>query len=238
MNTARGFTLIELLVVIAIIALLMSILLPALGQAKDAAQLARCLAHLRTIAQGHHTYALGNDDYIPGEKGVAVRKNQWSNTDWECTPVSTGWLAEDGALPRPDVWLCPADRRPTGTEGGDDVYTYSYTLNGRTGCAPGEDGKTNPMMVGDHYDFTIRPRRLSTFPNTADYILAGEENTGGEEGYLINDPRFTNEDVSEARHLGDRSGVCHLDGNAGTIPPLVNLWNDPDYWPVPLDKDN
>jgi len=64
LHKRRGFTLIELLVVIAIIALLMSILMPALGQAKEHAKSVICLTNLRNIGTAVQGYGSSNRDYF------------------------------------------------------------------------------------------------------------------------------------------------------------------------------
>jgi prepilin-type N-terminal cleavage/methylation domain-containing protein/prepilin-type processing-associated H-X9-DG protein len=78
-----GFTLIELLVVISIIALLVGILLPALGAARKSAQNMQCLSNLRQIGIGSWAYAFASDDQMPPSWTPGGGVNGWEDaTEW------------------------------------------------------------------------------------------------------------------------------------------------------------
>ena len=66
MKTRKGFTLIELLVVISIIALLIGILLPALGAARRTARQMQSNTQIRGIGQAMFTFSQSNGEYLPG----------------------------------------------------------------------------------------------------------------------------------------------------------------------------
>jgi prepilin-type N-terminal cleavage/methylation domain-containing protein len=71
----RGFTLVELLVVIAIIAVLAALLLPALAQAKERANRARCMSNLRQIGVALRIYADDNAEFLPRSVAPAGTEN-------------------------------------------------------------------------------------------------------------------------------------------------------------------
>jgi prepilin-type N-terminal cleavage/methylation domain-containing protein len=74
-NEKNGFTLIELLVVIAIIALLVSIVVPALSAARNSAKDVMCLSHLSQIGKGFTLYANDNEGHIPKNGGTSWKVN-------------------------------------------------------------------------------------------------------------------------------------------------------------------
>ncbi len=68
MREYRAFTLIELLVVVAIIALLISILLPSLGRAREQAKKVKCVSNLKQIGGAMLNYFTEMNDWFPFEK--------------------------------------------------------------------------------------------------------------------------------------------------------------------------
>ena len=76
MARLKAFTLVELLVVIGIIAVLLGMLMPALGKTREAANRTACLSSLRQVHAAFQLYALANRDQVPlGYRTVSKQFN-------------------------------------------------------------------------------------------------------------------------------------------------------------------
>jgi prepilin-type N-terminal cleavage/methylation domain-containing protein len=78
----QTFTLIELLVVIAIIAILMALLAPMLGKARESARRALCLSNLKQQIAASHMYAEDNEGWMPPGACQLERGAGWSWMGW------------------------------------------------------------------------------------------------------------------------------------------------------------
>lgn len=129
-----GFTLVELLVVIGIIAILISILVPALSKAKDSANQLNCLSNLRQLGMAMVLYADQNHGNLPFSAQFGTIRNEdffwWQNARIQrCGQAGIGPYLKL-MPPAPLVMRCPADSvNFRAVTYNPEPYRFSYVMN-------------------------------------------------------------------------------------------------------------
>jgi prepilin-type N-terminal cleavage/methylation domain-containing protein/prepilin-type processing-associated H-X9-DG protein len=138
-RTASGFTLVELLVVIGIVALLVAILLPALGRAREAAASVQCQSNIRQLGMVLLMYTSGNNGWVPMASGnVATDSHHATNNT---VPAWYAHFRNDWEI-SPAVFFCPQGESGIRWDGNTNAFTginvnvrnwwgIDYAINGR-----------------------------------------------------------------------------------------------------------
>jgi type II secretory pathway pseudopilin PulG len=233
---SEAFTLIDLLVVISIIALLVGILLPALGAARKSAQSAVCMSNLRQVGTTFAFYEGDNDGLLPPYRSYKPGINPNDAPYW-FQYLPNAYLANNK-----DISKCPADELfdvKTGQPGrgpfetldtGALVLYYSYAMN------PNSPKSEKPIMpipavLRERYD----PSLMYAISNPSGHALMLET---GSPGLLNPNSEFL---YYRWDHGGDdRMNLIFADFHVETMTqeevyPAVNFSADPVLAKQPSD---
>jgi prepilin-type N-terminal cleavage/methylation domain-containing protein len=155
----KAFTLIELLVVVAIIALLISILLPALGKVKENGRRAVCMSNLHHLGQAFQQYLHEYNDILPVAAMMPSVDGSDPNDEFYHPPIMDFLMpfAKD-----PELFRCPSDMPGKTTRDSSDPNkngmsfwqteetSYQYTpMPGMVADVLAEEGEQGTVNVGD-----------------------------------------------------------------------------------------
>ena len=195
----RGFTLVEILVVVGIIVLLIGILMPALGRAREVSRRVTCLSNLRQVHLALGFYAQDNHDRVP--LGYRSGNKQFNSMVYSSTAqrlVEFGLLYAAGRMSEPRVFYCPSesDTRsmfntpenpwpPDGVNAGSQVYCgYGF----RPEVQLPDDPSAAPTVMMPKLaafrnkailaDLTAAPQRVDTRHRTGVNVLYGNGSAG------------------------------------------------------------
>ncbi len=217
----KSFTLIELLVVVAIIAVLVSMLLPALAKARETARSVVCKSNLNQISKGYVLYKSDNNDRgcLGFTYGSPNSRPKWSLPNPNPYPIWAGWYSyfpyglgyylRQANPDHPEVFFCPTDKLRSSGGG--------YAVNWQLGF---------DTYLGDHVELPATTPMMMCGPHFRNYMdQEGDFSYTCFPWYAPETDRQQFLCQAKAGHLG---GVNFLlfDGHAVFQPPLPD-W--PDY---------
>lgn len=163
----KSFTLIELLIVIAIIALMASMLLPAIAKSRESAKMIVCQSRLKQLGMAFNMYVQDWDNYFPRTAG-------WANS---LLPYAA---AAASNVMREKVYMCPSEKHPYK----EVAYLYNRRLAGESGYSAGTTINTinKPTSVIVLYDDSAPINNNFTTANYSHVINRGNNQDGNAEG--------------------------------------------------------
>lgn len=218
----QGFTLIELLVVISIIALLISILLPALRSAREAARTITCANQVRQINIAALMYTNQNHEwYLPmGQDGFPTNPLATGKPFWFNTLVSLELVATS------KTFFCPTPETYIWGTAGNNTYWFDYH-----GLAYGWNymglyrGGTTPTNQNGSGGWMLR-RTTETAQASKMIILSDSERLDGA-GAIIR--RNVNTEYPSQRHQ-EGANVAWADGHVSQHKRTQILDTDNAFW--------